>query len=593
MTDEETVEISHEVPAVVPIIELPDEFPVLDSDADSIPDTEDNCPDVKNPDQKDSNNDGVGDACTYNCSDGIFGAGEDGIDCGGVCPKACPACIPVVYNGDPKDKINIVFVMDNDYGENVDLFKSDIMNLIENGYYKSSEIANNKCKFNFYYHPEDGNYVEVCSKWDLPASFWKDCSFADTAAIIFKGGDRACSSTVFSAPRGSPKVVVHETGHNIFGMADEYCCDGGYWQPSPGQPNIYTSKAACQSMSSNPSACDNFCPEKKCWPGDATAISKCKGIYNAKGWTNLEECDCKAFAKKWGLPESECTAIASADCPPVMVDWWENTIGMDQSDLTVQSPNWCYYRDQGVQYCCQDGGDGWWKSDSESCTMLNGVAFEPDCQGRVGWTLSALPACWSDDKFKPIDFSSWLESKEKVILIDVEFGNGTGRVINRSAVYNRPPKKFERQGKFKIISKSAEKPLYDFMIPDPLEFDLGNHSNFESGRRTGEKAKVTLVVPLEYGIRTVDIVDNETGQMISSVDVSDVVDAICAGKDEPGCVPTEEEPLEEERQSPGEEQTEGARSEPGGTSLDGIMYALAGISIVLVALVAIKFWPKK
>jgi len=37
--------------------------PVSDSDGDGIPDTEDNCPDVANPDQADSDDDGVGDVC--------------------------------------------------------------------------------------------------------------------------------------------------------------------------------------------------------------------------------------------------------------------------------------------------------------------------------------------------------------------------------------------------------------------------------------------------------------------------------------------------------------------------------------------------
>ena len=36
----------------------------IDTDGDGVPDDEDNCPLVPNPDQADSNNDGVGDACS-------------------------------------------------------------------------------------------------------------------------------------------------------------------------------------------------------------------------------------------------------------------------------------------------------------------------------------------------------------------------------------------------------------------------------------------------------------------------------------------------------------------------------------------------
>ena len=36
---------------------------VLDTDADGVPDIDDNCPSVANPDQKDSDGDRIGDAC--------------------------------------------------------------------------------------------------------------------------------------------------------------------------------------------------------------------------------------------------------------------------------------------------------------------------------------------------------------------------------------------------------------------------------------------------------------------------------------------------------------------------------------------------
>jgi hypothetical protein len=40
-----------------------DDVPFVDTDDDGVPDGEDNCPDIYNPDQADSDSDGVGDAC--------------------------------------------------------------------------------------------------------------------------------------------------------------------------------------------------------------------------------------------------------------------------------------------------------------------------------------------------------------------------------------------------------------------------------------------------------------------------------------------------------------------------------------------------
>jgi alpha-tubulin suppressor-like RCC1 family protein len=67
---------------------VPNLHRVLDCDGDNIPDIDDNCPHTFNPDQADSNGDGVGDACEP-CSDGIKNGHETDVDCGG---GTCPAC---------------------------------------------------------------------------------------------------------------------------------------------------------------------------------------------------------------------------------------------------------------------------------------------------------------------------------------------------------------------------------------------------------------------------------------------------------------------------------------------------------------------
>src|SRR5206468_1951443 len=54
----------------------------------------------------------------------------------------------------------------------------------------------------------------------------------------------------FSAQKGGFGVVRHETGHAPFGLSDEYCCDGGYWQPST-DPNLYSSQANCANDAPN------------------------------------------------------------------------------------------------------------------------------------------------------------------------------------------------------------------------------------------------------------------------------------------------------------------------------------------------------
>ena len=55
---------------------------------------------------------------------------------------------------------------------------------------------------------------------------------------------------LFSSEPTSLLTVLHETGHQPFGLMDEYCCDGGYWE-SPTRPNMYTSLANCEADAPN------------------------------------------------------------------------------------------------------------------------------------------------------------------------------------------------------------------------------------------------------------------------------------------------------------------------------------------------------
>ena len=63
----------------------------LDFDGDGVENSLDNCPHIENPDQTDSNNDGVGDACDV-CGSMQCGLHEDGKDCG-RCGSENDSCV--------------------------------------------------------------------------------------------------------------------------------------------------------------------------------------------------------------------------------------------------------------------------------------------------------------------------------------------------------------------------------------------------------------------------------------------------------------------------------------------------------------------
>jgi len=457
----------------------------IDYDGDGLGDECDNCLLYSNPGQEDYDGDGQGDSC--DCNDGFMGPEEVGADCGGICPNKCPSCIPIIKNGPNKDKINVIFVPDTDYGGNMTRFLNDVMNLIQYGYKGATEIDDNLCRFNFYYYNDSGDYQQVCQKWDLPKDYNSHCGFADSTAIVFSSGGRACSAgggNVFSTPAKENKTVVHESGHSIFVLKDEYCCDGGYNQISP-FPNIYHSNASCQANSANPAGCNNFCPETRC------------------NW--VSNTACRNFAVANGLNPNECVGTCS--------------------------PNWCNWRNLGFQKCCVDGGDGWWKSDADTCTMLNGVVFEPDCHNRVMWKLNSLPSCVNPGSSPEINMS-------KILVVNYNLLAGSVTHLDSRIVYNYPPNYFSEDGNYlvKEISSDGET-LLEVFLDDPRVFHVFGHEDYEPSTLMRDDVNFTLILPFLNSMEKIEIMDLQTNETVHTFDTSELVMEFCKSVDyqDPQC----------------------------------------------------------
>lgn len=471
-----------------------------DDDNDGVADTSDNCQFRENANQKDSDNDGVGnlcDNCVFNdnsdqadfdldglgdgcdCDDDFWGPNEDGIDCGGVCNAQCPACIPVVRNGSTADKVDVVFLADTDYADFAD-FRDDVRDMIENGYFGNDDFRENACKFNFYYHRNNGNYVEVCQAWNTPSTFNTDCSFADSTAILFTGSDRACSTSgIYSVRAGAYRTLIHEVGHNNIGSADEYCCDGGYFRPS-GQPNIYNTQADCEANSLHPENCTNFCPETQQWNSNAA---------------------CVAFADANGLDNTLC--------------------------VNGQSPMWCSFRGIDIRPCCVDGGDGWWKADSSACILQSGASWEPDDQKRVNDFFAGLKACDSSDSI--VSFASLLYAEDKVLILNFNMSGEDFALVDAAVAVNDPPNNFLKDGDFRLeIETKDGSSLEHVYFHDPRELHVQHFEPrdpvYDPGMLMRENADFTLIVRLYGNAETILLRNLETGAVVYTLDVLEVID---------------------------------------------------------------------
>ena len=179
--------------------------------------------------------------------------------------------ISVLSTGSDDFSQDIVFVPDQDNysSANDPVFLKDVEKSIDAYYLGGLVFLENQGSVNFWLSQDTGNAVSFensdCDH-DEPATWNTDFAFANTGVLLHDESPgppddfRNCASNgLASANINDPdpkirNVLVHELGHQPFGLADEYCntrpgsesskCDGGYFQ-TPDAPNVFETEPAC------------------------------------------------------------------------------------------------------------------------------------------------------------------------------------------------------------------------------------------------------------------------------------------------------------------------------------------------------------
>ena len=164
-----------------------------------------------------------------------------------------PRCIPITVNGDHAGKLDVVFVPDDDYNNDITLFLQHVNDKINSRYGAVAPISGHMNEFNFYYVRDSGDANRNCGV--PPDQFWDYCPFADVIAILHRTNFRDCSiGNHFTAEGENTQAFLHESGHGVFGLADEYDdspdCTTRYFQPNP-NPNIWDTQTACINDATN------------------------------------------------------------------------------------------------------------------------------------------------------------------------------------------------------------------------------------------------------------------------------------------------------------------------------------------------------
>ncbi|MDD1679691.1 MAG: thrombospondin type 3 repeat-containing protein [Methanomicrobiales archaeon] len=481
----------------------------LDSDKDGVPDINDNCPFVANPDQADSeviqvgcmpsprggctpimqNGDGVGDACdncpsvlnenqvnfnndtwgdACDCWDVFQSSAESGVDCGGVCGPCLPLppgwahVTPIRLKGAINQGfIDIVFIPNTDYASDISAFRSDAINLIRNRFFTLQDATSTairpdyKDHFNFYLY--EGGFGNRTDRWNLPTNFWVDAPGTDVAAILKNSGCCVGESWYFGppawlhCPAKNGGICIHEFGHAIFSLVDEYC----------GSPNYN-------------------CYNKKC--PTSTNV-----------WLSSSDCDKDATAQGW--TNGTCRRIEHDD---------PNIPGVD---------------------CQMD----FWRYDTGSCIMESaGSSFGDACSGRIAYT-----------------FDHWPSGSTKGILISFHVREGNFSLVSSQVVTGHPDlglqenifngKAYSSQNEL-IATFGAWDPRIGFGDEAVVD-EEGNVLNLAGYPAYRDDIDFPIIIPFYNNLKSFLLEDNTTGERLVEVDLTPTLHSYCesAGYEEPEC----------------------------------------------------------
>jgi hypothetical protein len=178
--------------------------------------------------------------------------------------------IPARKAGDSADKVDFIFHRADDYTSTA-TFIDDVEAKMMNVYRKQDVVADRiqMDKFNFYVYSKAGQAggcgtVNADTAADIP---WRNVD-----AVLHAANFQDCTSgSHFSAEGSNTKAFLHESGHAVWGLADEYDgCYTFYFEP-PAEPNIFSTEAICRAeqtaKSRDPNACWKFTACQGDWWG--------------------------------------------------------------------------------------------------------------------------------------------------------------------------------------------------------------------------------------------------------------------------------------------------------------------------------------
>jgi hypothetical protein len=176
------------------------------------------------------------------------------------------------YRGATADHEDLVFHMADDYtanGQTFTDFVGDATDKVQDVYGAQDIVETNLDKFNFWVYKNQGDESD-CGRVHADAN--ADMPWRDDDAVLHFTNLQDCTNpglSHFSAEGSNTKAFLHESGHAVFGLGDEYDGPTEYSIVQSPEPNIFDTEAQCRSeqitKSRDPNACYQFTTRSGGW----------------------------------------------------------------------------------------------------------------------------------------------------------------------------------------------------------------------------------------------------------------------------------------------------------------------------------------
>lgn len=157
--------------------------------------------------------------------------------------------VPVYVQGDVDHVFDVVFIPDTDI-TNMATFRGHCRSMISDALFAEPDLAYWTGQFNFYINPLPGtatdyDRIDTDGLHQTPTN-WANLSFAEAKVLMHQNNLRDYAyGGLFSTEQQNRGTMMHEGGHALFGLADEYS-GGAHWQAAD-YPNNWSTLAGAQA----------------------------------------------------------------------------------------------------------------------------------------------------------------------------------------------------------------------------------------------------------------------------------------------------------------------------------------------------------